>query len=81
MHAASAANVALSHEPSSAHFAFALPCPALPCLEPSDSRLALQLGYRHIDCATAYGNHEDVGKGFARAFKEGLVKREDLWIT
>lgn len=40
-----------------------------------------QLGYRHIDCATAYGNHPDVGKGLARAFKDGLVKREDLWVT
>lgn len=40
-----------------------------------------QLGYRHIDCATAYENQAEVGKGFQRAFKEGLVKREDLWIT
>ena len=43
--------------------------------------MRLQLGYRHIDCATAYGNHPDVGKGLARAFKDGLVKREDLWVT
>jgi diketogulonate reductase-like aldo/keto reductase len=39
------------------------------------------VGYRHIDCATAYGNHDEVGKGLQRAFKDGLVKREDLWIT
>lgn len=36
---------------------------------------------RHIDCAKAYGNQADVGQGLTKALKEGLVKREDLWIT
>ena len=36
---------------------------------------------RHIDCAAAYGNQEDVGKGLKRAFDEGICKREDVWIT
>lgn len=42
---------------------------------------AIKLGYRHIDCAKAYDNQADVAKGLAKALKEGLVKREDLWIT
>jgi alcohol dehydrogenase (NADP+) len=42
---------------------------------------AIKLGYRHIDCATAYDNQDQVGKGFQRAFQEGLVKREDLFVT
>jgi diketogulonate reductase-like aldo/keto reductase len=42
---------------------------------------AIKMGYRHIDCATAYDNQADVGKGFQSAFDDGLVKREDLWIT
>eukprot|EP00208_Stichococcus_sp_RCC1054_P001710 CAMPEP_0206149404 /NCGR_PEP_ID=MMETSP1473-20131121/37761_1 /ASSEMBLY_ACC=CAM_ASM_001109 /TAXON_ID=1461547 /ORGANISM="Stichococcus sp, Strain RCC1054" /LENGTH=305 /DNA_ID=CAMNT_0053546865 /DNA_START=501 /DNA_END=1418 /DNA_ORIENTATION=- len=42
---------------------------------------AIKLGYRHIDCATAYGNQRGVGKAFKQAFDDGLVKREDLFIT
>lgn len=42
---------------------------------------AIKMGYRHIDCATAYDNQDQVGKGFERAFQEGLVKREELFIT
>jgi alcohol dehydrogenase (NADP+) len=49
---------------------------------PADSVYnGIKVGYRHIDCATAYGNHDEVGKGLQRAFKDGLVKREELWIT
>eukprot|EP01032_Pedospumella_encystans_P021319 gene21319-24188_t len=42
---------------------------------------ALKVGYRHIDCAWAYRNQEDVGEGIAMAIKEGIVKREDVWVT
>mmetsp|Transcript_60114 Transcript_60114/g.95457 ORF Transcript_60114/g.95457 Transcript_60114/m.95457 type:complete len:499 (+) Transcript_60114:21-1517(+) len=41
---------------------------------------ALKLGYKHIDCAAAYGNEEEVGEGLANAFKAG-VKREDVFVT
>jgi len=37
--------------------------------------------HRHIDCAAAYGNQEDVGKGLKQAMDEKLCTREDLWIT
>ncbi|KAL1992225.1 hypothetical protein VTN49DRAFT_4257 [Thermomyces lanuginosus] len=42
---------------------------------------AIKVGYRHIDTAFAYQNEEDVGKGIRRAIDEGLVKREDLFVT
>jgi len=42
---------------------------------------AIRSGYRHIDCAAIYQNEKEVGKAFAKAFADGLVKREDLWVT
>jgi diketogulonate reductase-like aldo/keto reductase len=40
-------------------------------------RWALELGYRHIDTAQAYGNEESVG----RALKQSRVPRGDVFIT
>src|SRR5450432_1520438 len=40
-------------------------------------RWALELGYRHIDTAQAYGNEESVGQ----ALRESGVAREDVFIT
>ena len=42
---------------------------------------ALALGYRHLDCAAIYGNEEEIGAALRRAFAEGIVSREELWIT
>jgi len=42
---------------------------------------AIKLGVRHIDCAAIYGNEKEIGEAFQELFKEGIVKREDLWIT
>ena len=41
----------------------------------------IKVGYRHVDTAIAYGNEDQVGKGVKEAISEGLVKREDLFIT
>jgi diketogulonate reductase-like aldo/keto reductase len=40
-------------------------------------RWALELGYRHIDTAQAYGNEESVGQGL----RESGVPREQIFIT
>ena len=42
---------------------------------------AIKIGYRHIDCAAAYGNEKEVGNAIAEAIKQDLVTREDLWVT
>ncbi|MCI5167310.1 MAG: aldo/keto reductase [Candidatus Electrothrix sp. GM3_4] len=42
---------------------------------------ALKLGYRHIDCAPIYGNEAEVGKALVESISEGIVSREELWIT
>ncbi|NLX43155.1 MAG: aldo/keto reductase [Chloroflexi bacterium] len=43
-------------------------------------RGALEVGYRHIDCAAVYGNEREIGQELARAMEGGLP-REELWIT
>jgi diketogulonate reductase-like aldo/keto reductase len=40
-------------------------------------RWALELGYRHVDTAQAYGNEESVG----RALRDSRVPREEVFIT
>jgi len=44
-------------------------------------REAIRLGYRHIDCASVYGNEPEVGAAIAGAIAAGEVRREELWIT
>ncbi len=42
---------------------------------------ALKAGFRLIDTAKIYGNEAAVGRGLQRAINEGIVKREDVFIT
>lgn len=42
---------------------------------------ALENGYRLIDTAQYYGNEEGVGKGLRRAIDNGIVTREEVFIT
>lgn len=41
----------------------------------------IKAGYRLVDTANAYMNEEAVGKGLRRALEEGLVKREDIFLS
>ena len=44
-------------------------------------KTAIQAGYRLIDTARIYGNEADVGRGIQRAIDEGIVKREEIFVT
>ncbi|RFU79590.1 aldo-keto reductase [Trichoderma arundinaceum] len=40
-------------------------------------KLALQLGYRHIDGASAYGNEKEIGE----AIRESGIPRHEIFVT
>jgi alcohol dehydrogenase (NADP+) len=42
---------------------------------------AIKAGIRHIDTAAIYGNEIEIGEILAELFKNGELKREDLFIT
>lgn len=42
---------------------------------------AIRAGYRSFDTAASYGNEKAVGEAIAQAIAEGLVTREELFIT
>lgn len=44
-------------------------------------REALEVGYRLIDTAQAYGNEEGVGAALRSAVADGVVEREDVFLT
>ncbi|KAJ3045945.1 Alcohol dehydrogenase [NADP(+)] [Rhizophlyctis rosea] len=44
-------------------------------------REALEAGYRHIDCAEFYLNQKEIGEALKNSFADGIVKREEVFVT
>ena len=42
---------------------------------------ALSDGVRLIDTASAYGNEEEIGQAVREAIDEGIIQREDIFVT
>ena len=45
------------------------------------TKSALEVGFRHLDCAERYRNEEAVGDAMQAAFKAGTVRREEVFVT
>lgn len=45
------------------------------------TKAAVEVGFRHLDCAERYRNEAEVGAALKELFAEGTVRREDLFVT
>ncbi|KAM7157192.1 aldo-keto reductase family 1 member C15-like isoform 2-T2 [Molossus nigricans] len=45
------------------------------------TKMAIDVGFRHIDAAYTYENEEEIGKAIREKIADGTVKREDIFYT
>jgi len=45
------------------------------------TKAALEVGFRHFDCAERYRNEQAVGDAMQEVFKAGAVRRKDVFVT
>jgi diketogulonate reductase-like aldo/keto reductase len=45
------------------------------------TKTALEVGFRHLDCAERYRNEEAVGDAMQDVFRAGAIRREDVFVT
>jgi diketogulonate reductase-like aldo/keto reductase len=52
-----------------------------PVVTQQATKAALEVGFRHLDCAERYRNEEAVGDALQAAFSAGTLRREDVFVT
>ncbi len=52
-----------------------------PVVTKEATQTALEVGFRHVDCAERYRNEEAVGDAMQEVFKAGTIRREDVFVT
>ena len=45
------------------------------------TKAALEVGFRHFDCAERYRNEQAVGDAMQEVFKAGAIQRQDVFVT
>jgi diketogulonate reductase-like aldo/keto reductase len=45
------------------------------------TKTALQVGFRHFDCAERYRNEQAVGDAMQEVIKTGTIQRKDIFVT
>src|ERR1700746_1125325 len=45
------------------------------------TQTALEVGFRHFDCAERYRNEEAVGDAMQAVLKGGTIRREEVFVT
>jgi len=45
------------------------------------TKIALDVGFRHFDCAERYRNEDAVGDAMQAVFKAGAIRRQDVFVT
>ena len=52
-----------------------------PLVTTQATKTALEVGFRHFDCAERYRNEAAVGEAMQGVFRAGSVRREDVFVT
>jgi diketogulonate reductase-like aldo/keto reductase len=52
-----------------------------PLVTKQATKTALDVGFRHLDCAERYRNERAVGDAMQEVFKAGTIRREDVFVT
>ena len=45
------------------------------------TKAALEVGFRHFDCAERYRNEQAVGDAMQEVIKAGTIQRNDIFVT
>ena len=45
------------------------------------TKIAMEVGFRHLDCAERYRNEKEVGEAMQEVLRKGIVTREEMFVT